>query len=295
MTATLTTTRCRTCGSDDVRVLRHSDAYGFDVGRCKRCRMVWVLNAPEADQVEERYVGGTDCTPYVELHRAEDPGRDAVLEHLLRLAPHAPGQRPLLFDVGAGVGEFLLDARAAGFDVAGNEISPKAIETARELHGVELSPLMIGDQPAESADVLTMWCVLAHVPDPAQFVREAFAMLRPGGILFIRTPRWCTIDRVGFGAARATGGRWTKVADRRITPAHLHLFHDRALRTLLSDAGFVDVDLQPSCHYPFATEAYLGAVLPAPVATRAARGVDRLIDERRFIRNANFAFARRPA
>ena len=45
---------------------------------------------------------------------------------------------PRLFDVGAGAGDFLLRARARGFNTAGNEVPQPAIDACRQRNGIEL-------------------------------------------------------------------------------------------------------------------------------------------------------------
>lgn len=283
------------CGSADLKLMRHSAVHGFDVARCRRCKMAFVLDQPDTFATEGQYIEGGDCTPYVEIQRAGDTAHRQAMDRLRSLV-RTGDRKPLLFDVGAGVGDFLVEARKHGFDISGNEISPVAIEYTRDRHGIELSPLMLDEQPPASVDAITMWCVLAHVPDPAKFVRGAYEMLRPGGVLFIRTPRWCLVDTVGLAVDRVTSGRLNQVADRRITPMHLHLFNQRNLGRLLSDSGFTDVDVESVCHYPLTTDLYVEASLgrKKSIGTVAVRGLDKLISRGWFIRNAMFAYARRP-
>ncbi|MCU1658464.1 MAG: hypothetical protein JWO57_3120, partial [Pseudonocardiales bacterium] len=160
--------------------------------------------------------------------------------------------------------------------------------------GVTISPLMLDEQPPSSVDAITMWCVVAHVNDPETFLREAFAMLRPGGVLFLRTPRWCVIDTVGTAATRLTQGRASRLADRRVTTGHMHLFNARNMTTLLESIGYTDVVAEPTCHYPLSTDAYLTSTgVAAGVAKGLAQGLDKLIDREWFVRNTLMVYARR--
>src|SRR6185312_1616576 len=131
---------------------------------------------------------------------------------------------------------------------------------ARENYGREVSVAPLAEQPPQSVDAVTMWCVLAHVPDPLEFLREARAMLRPGGVLFLRTPRWCAIDTVGIAAARATNERVTGLAERRVTQSHMHFYNRTSLALQLRLAGFTDVTVESRCHYPFVTSGYLHTI-----------------------------------
>jgi SAM-dependent methyltransferase len=287
---------CEVCGSSRVRVLRHSDVWHFDVARCADCRMVFVLDPPPPEDVEGAYIEGGDCTPYVDIQRDDDRVRPRVLDRLAELLGPAPAGGHRLFDIGAGVGDFMAQAQQHGFAVSGNEISPVAIDYTRERHGFELSPLLLDEQEPESVDAITMWCVLAHVNDPEALLRDALAMLRPGGVLFLRTPRWCLIDQVGTAAHRLSRGRLSGLADRRVSVGHMHLYTADNLSLLMRKSGFTDVDAQPACHFPLSTDSYLessGAYGKA--LARCSRGLDALIQRDRFIRNTLLVYARRPA
>lgn len=284
---------CEACGSPNMRVMRHSDAWGFDVGRCKSCRMVFAIDPPPAEEVEEQYVEGGDPERYVGWFRDDEGFEAGALRHLKEIVP---GNPPTLFDVGAGVGDFMMMARDYGFETTGNEINPVAIDFARERNGVEISPLLLHEQPEAIADAMTMWCVLAHVPDPAAFLQDAFNVLRPGGVLCLRTPRYCVIDTGANLLAKASGNRFSHIADIRCSPRHLHVFNQHNLTTLFESLGYVDVDVRAVCHYPLKTDVYLEYAngKRRRGAAVAARGLDKLITKDLFIRNAILAFARRP-
>lgn len=283
---------CEVCGSERVGLLRHSDVWAFDVGRCPDCSMVFVLDPPPPAAVEGAYIEGGDCTPYVDIQRADDKVRPRVLDRIQELL--GPGEHRL-FDVGAGVGDFLMQAREHGFVVSGNEISPVAIDYTRDRHGLELSPLMLDEQPPSSVDAVTMWCVLAHVNDPEAMLRDILAMLRPGGVLFLRTPRWCVIDTVGTSVDRVSRGRWSGLADRRVSTGHMHLYSAENMTRLLHKVGYTDVEALPACHFPLSTDAYLGSSGPVGKALSGlSRGFDALIQRDRFVRNTLLVYARRP-
>jgi SAM-dependent methyltransferase len=285
---------CEVCGSREVRLLRHSDFWSFDVGRCPDCRMVFVLDPPPFAG-EPEYVEGADWEDYVEWMRGDDALRVAVLARLGQLAPPVAAGRPYLFDVGAGVGDFVALAEQHGFSAGGNDISARGIKHAYDRHGLTLSPLLLGDQPPQSADVITMWCVLAHVNEPEQFLQEAYAMLRPGGVLFLRTPRWCVLDMVGTTAARLSRNRASRLADRRVTAGHMHIYNARNLTRQLEQVGFDQVTAEPTCHFPMSTDVYLTSTGGlARLGRRFAAVIDALIEREWFIRNTLMVYARRP-
>ena len=283
--------RCETCGALSVRRLRRSERHNFDVGRCRACGMVYVLDVPPAAEVDDLYANPDRATRYADRLREDARVQDRVLTTLHGLV--RTGDQPVLFDVGAGTGEFLANAVSAGFVARGNDLSASTAEFAREQHGVDVTTVALDEQAPASVDALTMWCVLAHVPDPNRFLAEAFELLRPGGVLFLRTPRWCLIDSVGIGLARLPGRRFTRIADRRVTLRHMHIYNEANLKTALRNVGFEPLEVTPECHYGFSAQAYMETM-----GRRSSRPVTRLLDaliERGwFVRNTVFAFARRP-
>jgi SAM-dependent methyltransferase len=217
-----------------------------------------------------------------------------VLDRLRTLLP--PERTPRLFDVGAGAGDFLALARAGGFEVAGNEISAPAIEVCRKRHGIDLHPgdLRGIDRPGHF-DAITMWCVVAHVADPVALLEDALRLLRPGGLLYFHTPRWCAIDTTALALTKATAGRLAQVTDRRINSAHLRLFTAGNLAALLSRVGFDPLAVEPMAGYSLNTEAYLSSMrVPTPLHRPVAGVAEVLIRRGWFARNILDVYARKP-
>lgn len=118
------------------------------------------------------------------LSRHQDALFTAVLREIAGRLP--AGAR--LYDVGGGIGYFSELALAAGFDAHNVELSEVACAKARERIGALLvHTSLTGMAPA---DVITLWCVIGHTPDPAAFLDDVAAALRPGGWVFVTTPKW---------------------------------------------------------------------------------------------------------
>ncbi|MBJ7336736.1 methyltransferase domain-containing protein [Mycolicibacterium sp.] len=188
-------------------------------------------------------------------------------------------EQPSIFDIGAGGGDFLAMARDRGFRIAGNEVSPPAIEACRERHGIDLT---LGDdlfalaEKSPGYDAVTMWCVLAHVDEPEDLLRGARALLRPGGILFFSTPRYCAIDRAALTIRRLTRDRYRRVFDRRINHLHRRQYSQRGMDALLRRERFTPIAVDPAIGYGLRMEQYLHAVgfpriLSEPVGTALER------------------------
>jgi SAM-dependent methyltransferase len=89
----------------------------------------------------------------------------------------------------------------------------------------DVHPASILDPPElDPVDVVTMWDTIEHVSDPVRAVRNARALLRPGGVLVISTG-----DRRS-AIARVCGRRWRLLADA----THKFFFDEATLRQLMA-------------------------------------------------------------
>jgi SAM-dependent methyltransferase len=134
---------------------------------------------------------------YARLHAVEEQhwwhvGMREITVALLR--ERLAGGHLSLLDAGCGTGGFLAWATAQGsFDrVAGVDISAEAVELARgAVPGAELYVGPVHDLPFEdsSFDVAVLNDVLQHVDEDEvdAGLRELRRVLRPGGVLLVRT------------------------------------------------------------------------------------------------------------
>ena len=133
-------------------------------------------------------------------------------------------------DVGCSAGFVVEAAAAAGFEASGVELESAAVEFARstlKLPNVACGTLEAQHYPAAHFDVLTMYDVIEHVPDLNATVAELKRLLKPGGVIEIRTP-----DVGHFTTPRALD-RW-----REIKPSeHLYYFDRATLPRLFARHG----------------------------------------------------------
>ena len=250
----------------------------------------------EPEELIEAYDGSAD---YVELY--DDSKREAVtvedwprtLDQLKALA--GPDSARDLFDVGAADGRFLDSARSAGFTPHGNELSAAAIATAQARYGIDLFKGDLSElSTSGDQDAVTMWCVLAHVHDGEQLLRDVHRTLRTGGVLFIQTPRWSAMDSIALWLLEVTRGRMSRIVDRR-TPGHHLRFHTAKSATMqLNRLGYDVVSAEPKARYSMQTEGYLDSIGLGPRAVRFfARPVDALLARGWFFRIVLDVYARK--
>ena len=82
-----------------------------------------------------------------------------------------------------------MEAKARGWDVLGLEVAQSCVDEmrARGIPSV-CAQLPEYDGPCEAFDVVAMYSVIEHVHDPAAYLRQAFRLLKPTGILVLRLP-----------------------------------------------------------------------------------------------------------
>jgi 2-polyprenyl-3-methyl-5-hydroxy-6-metoxy-1,4-benzoquinol methylase len=285
---------CEVCDSKRLSVLHHNVPGNFDVAECSDCGLKFVVNPPAVETIEDQYESKPTPESYLDMRRPDDPVRVEVLDKLRERLGVGPDARPTLFDVGAGAGDFVQIALENNFDATGNDISPEAIIYASQRFGIELTDKMLDQLPSDSYDALTMWCVLAHVPDPKAFLAEAYRVLKPGGVMFLRTPRWCSVDDFGFPMARL-GGRFKKIADRRVALHHLRMYDEHTLPLLFARTGFTEAEVRGVCHYTFEAKDYFRMLgVGDALAGRIAPPFESMIGKDLFVKNVLFAYVRKP-
>lgn len=228
---------CNLCGGVEHRPVFHKR--GFELVRCAGCGLAFIANPPACDEVTALYSAAAD------YHGALlDPGhagfaamRRIARQHvsMLRRSVGAANGRRLL-DIGCSSGLFLDEARTAGFEVAGAELSADTAAFARGHFGIEVHQ---GDwrdagHADGSFDVITLFDVIEHVPDPLGELRAIRRLLRPGGLLLQSTPN---IDglfpRLSYLLAHRLD-YWPHPEP----PHHLYQFSDRTLAELTERAGY---------------------------------------------------------
>jgi MPBQ/MSBQ methyltransferase len=136
---------------------------------------------------------------YVELEMSR-----VQLAALQALTGLKPGDR--LLDLGCGFGSFVVVCREAGIEAEGLDIGEYQINFARErfsqvMPGLDsVQPYYLGDAqstrlPDGRYNVITAWNLLEHVPDYRRVIREAYRMLRPGGVFVGVAPNYLAFRR----------------------------------------------------------------------------------------------------
>jgi 2-polyprenyl-3-methyl-5-hydroxy-6-metoxy-1,4-benzoquinol methylase len=133
-------------------------------------------------------------------------------------------------DVGCAGGFFLSVLREAGWLVAGVVLSPQIASHARARFGIvelHVGTLDTAPHTDQSFDLITMWDVVEHVPDPVALLAHARRLLKPNGVLLLET------QNVDSRFAKLLGKRWQHYKHQE----HLYHFNPATVQRLLQAAG----------------------------------------------------------
>lgn len=116
----------------------------------------------------------------------------------VRLIRSLQNQKGSLLDIGAGTGDFLLEAKKQHWNTIGIEPSEKAKGIAIQ-KGIAFAE-NLASLPDHSFDVITMWHVLEHVPDLENQIAVLKRLLKPNGTIIIAVPNFKSYDAKYYGA-----------------------------------------------------------------------------------------------
>jgi len=238
---------CTTCGSSAIGGYLRGDDVG-EILQCTACESVFLSQERQESPAESLYSqdyfteregyffhdGVVDGSGQESAHVADFRAGLALVE------AHAPATGSLL-DVGCATGSFLSLAKAKGWECRGVEVSAFAAAQARERTGCEIFCGKLEDAPFASGtfDVITMWDLLEHLPDPLQGLEAARRLLKPSGLLLVNTPNENSLLRqVARLLYRGSRGRITAPVNRLYHRYHLHYFAAETLTVLYRRAGF---------------------------------------------------------
>lgn len=207
---------CPRCGVEPQRIVRRSRSWldgvpgVFEVRACPHCGLWATSPRPRRDDIS-----GVYPTTY---HRSRiQPIRSDL----------PPPTRGALLDVGCGVGDGLVLARAAGWDCTGIEISDEAAAIA-EARGLKV---IRGDATDEvyprRFDRVHCWHTLEHVHDPGLLLRRMRDAVKPNASINLILP-----NRKGLTSALFRH-RWYHLD----VPRHLHHFSPRDIAALAVASG----------------------------------------------------------
>lgn len=222
---------CLLCGSRDREFVYKKMHLGHPiyVQRCKECDLIYFSPRPNQEFIDSIYQDDYFNTYVPDYSAAEIiEGRRYAEERRLKLICQHVQQRRRLIEVGSGFGAQLEVAARMFDEVIGIEPNPRAVEHARNL-GYEVFEEGVDalDFSDRLADVIVMYAVIEHLPDPLATLKRLRSWLAPGGILAVQTPN-----------EESLALRWQGIDSSAICIDHLCCFGKKTLERMLVRAGF---------------------------------------------------------
>lgn len=170
----------------------------FQLVTCSRCGFVMTNPRPDDESIgnyylSEKYISHTNKAASI-IDKIYLWVRSYTLrwKHDLVKAV-APKRKKRILDYGCGTGEFLKKCKDHQWEIVGVEPSLPARQRAQLLTGAVITE-KIQKLQEKDLNVVTLWHVLEHVPDPNEIISEIKQRLTPDGTIFIAVPNYKSWD-----------------------------------------------------------------------------------------------------
>ncbi|MGW9684572.1 class I SAM-dependent methyltransferase [Flagellimonas sp. 2504JD1-5] len=188
-----------------------------------------------------------DLAPYYdsEAYISHTDSRSSLMDRLYQLVKRYSLKRKVqlvenqiiaskeVLDLGAGTGDFLIEAKAKGLKISGVEPNEKARVNAAN-KGLQLVK-EVKEIKNRAFDVITLWHVLEHLPDLNAQLKELNNLLDTNGTLIVAVPNYRSYDAKYYGA------HWAAYD----VPRHLWHFSKTSIVRLFDQHNMEVVSIKP--------------------------------------------------
>lgn len=231
--------RCYLCGSKSIRFAFRKLSHDF--WKCDNCGLFFLKFDYDYDKfIAEYYQKGYFTGDKKLIAYADYEGDKAIISrnmrnYLKRIVHYNPAilsSSPKLLDLGCAMGFFMEEAKKAGFDPYGLDVSEYAVSKAKKLfpNHVFVSPVenLSHLSNLSNLDVITMFDLIEHLKDPRLALQKIKKVMSKNGVLVVQT------GNVSSLWARLQRKNWHFFAP----PQHLHFFSRKTITDLLNQSGF---------------------------------------------------------
>ncbi len=232
---------CLLCHSPNFTVLFTKN--GFDFVRCSNCAHVYVNPQANEEAVVKQYNEESDTNDagfdFLSSEKHQEIRGKLYNYFLDKIQDQVPSGRVL--DIGCSVGGFLHTAKERGYDTLGLELNERTAKYAEEMYGVKVERKLLHECGFEdnSFDLVTMFGVIEHLPEPIDVVKDIYRILKPGGIFLGICPNVQSLVCMTLHEmSRTFTGR-----------LHLSYFSEDTLRYLFSNLGWKNENIEVNTCY----------------------------------------------
>lgn len=217
---------CFLCDSKKLRLLWKEDCYlAFE---CKDCKVVFCPVFQDVNLYNESYFSQW----YIRCRYKRKRYLKKLLRRIEILFDIKPGR---VLDIGCGTGLLLEIMKEKSYKVIGIDTSFFAYKYCKDKKlEVSCCSLNNAEYAPSSFDIITLFDVIAHLRNPASYLREIRIILKDTGLLVIKTPYH---PQIFFRLANLF--RFTRKSKSMLhIPAQVFHFTPDSIKKLLSSNGF---------------------------------------------------------
>lgn len=157
----------------------------FDHYRCPQCGLIFIEPIPAnlAGYYPESYHFVPESAAYLETASKPERYKIDIVQRF--------SDKGRLLEIGPSYGCFTYLARKAGFEVDAIEMNTRCCKFLNDVVGVRAinsADPINALQHLEHYDVVALWHVIEHLPDPWSMLDVICASLKPGGIVVLAAP-----------------------------------------------------------------------------------------------------------
>ncbi|MDD4271697.1 MAG: class I SAM-dependent methyltransferase [Patescibacteria group bacterium] len=232
---------CMLCQSPDFTVLFTKN--GFDFARCGQCGHIYVNPQFDEKATAEHYNDDSKTMEFsydfISSDKQMEVRGELYKNFFSQLKSDIPNGK--ILDIGCSIGQFLKMGKDLGYDVMGLELNEKAAQYAEKKFGVKVERKLLNECNFEdnSFDIVSMFGVIEHLPDPAGVMKDVYRILKPGGVFIGICPNVNSLVCMVLH-------QFSKTFTGRL---HLSYFSEKTLRYLFAKVGFKNENIQVGNRY----------------------------------------------
>jgi 2-polyprenyl-3-methyl-5-hydroxy-6-metoxy-1,4-benzoquinol methylase len=204
---------------------RRTSQEQFTYYKCTGCQLLFLFPIPNG--LESYYCNDYHHIPSSpqEIHQWAQ-----VEDYKIKILKNFSSQGRLL-DIGPSWGGFPYLAKQEGFEVEAIEMNERCAQFLNDtlkIRTFQSSDIAATLAQSKPYDIITLWHVIEHLPDPWIILKSLFSALSPNGILIIAAPNPDALQ------LRLFRHRWTHID----APRHLELLPTELLIDYLEPLGY---------------------------------------------------------
>lgn len=157
----------------------------FDHYRCPKCGLIFISPIPQnlGDYYPDQYYYIPETVDFLEANSAPEQYKIEIIQRYVK--------QGRLLEIGPSMGCFTYLAKRAGFEAEAIEMDARCSAFLNDVAGiptVNSSDTCAALKTLKPFDVIALWHVIEHLPDPWETLEAISQRLNPGGILVLAAP-----------------------------------------------------------------------------------------------------------